>query len=44
MVRGASSLQYGPQFGGLLNYVTKRGPLDRPVAVEVTQRAGANGL
>jgi Fe(3+) dicitrate transport protein len=44
VVRGASSLQYGPQFGGLLNYVTKRGPLDRPVAVEVTQRAGANGL
>lgn len=44
VVRGAASLQYGPQFGGLLNYVTKRGPFDRAVAVEATQTGGANGL
>ncbi len=44
VVRGAASLQYGPQFGGLLNYVTKRGPADRAVAVEATQMGGANGL
>lgn len=44
IVRGAASLQYGPQFGGLLNYITKRGSADRKVAVEATQMSGANGL
>lgn len=44
VVRGAASLQYGPQFGGLLNYVTKRGSADHKVALEATQMSGANGL
>lgn len=44
VVRGAASLQYGPQFGGLLNYITKRGAADRKVALEATQMSGANGL
>lgn len=30
IVRGAASLQYGAQFGGLLNFVFKRGPQDKP--------------
>src|SRR5690606_26115464 len=30
IVRGAASLQYGTQFGGLLNFVFKRGPQDKP--------------
>lgn len=44
VVRGAASLQYGPQFGGLLNYVTKAPPADRPLAVEATLFAGSYGL
>ena len=44
VVRGAASLQYGPQFGGLLNYITKRGSADHKVALEATQMSGANGL
>ncbi len=30
VVRGAASLQYGTQFGGLLNFVFKKGPDDKP--------------
>ncbi len=30
VVRGASSLQFGPQFGGLVNYVVKQGSKDKP--------------
>ena len=26
IIRGAASLQYGPQFGGLVNFVMKEGP------------------
>lgn len=36
VVRGASSLQYGPQFGGMINFVFKEGPQDKNV--EVTTR------
>lgn len=36
VVRGAASLQYGTQFGGLLNFHLKRGPLDRKA--ELTSR------
>lgn len=28
IIRGAASLEYGPQFGGLLNFVMKEGPKD----------------
>ncbi len=28
VVRGAASLQYGPQFGGMLNYVLQKAPAD----------------
>ncbi len=31
VVRGAASLQYGTQFGGLLNFVMKKGPSDTPL-------------
>jgi len=36
LVRGAASLQYGTQFGGLLNFKMKRGAEDRRLAI--TQR------
>src|ERR1043165_1427367 len=29
VVRGAASLQYGPQFGGMLNYVLQKAPSDK---------------
>ena len=43
VVRGAASLQYGPQFGGLLNYVTKRAPTGKPLHVESSQLGGSFG-
>ena len=34
VIRGAASLQFGPQFGGLINFVMKDGVDDKKVAVE----------
>jgi Fe(3+) dicitrate transport protein len=39
ILRGASSLQYGTQFGGLINFKLKDGPADKPI--EFTSRATA---
>lgn len=44
IVRGAGSLQYGPQFGGLLNYVTKKSLGDKAISMESTQTIGSFGL
>lgn len=45
IVRGAGALQYGPQFGGLLNYILKDGSdIDKKVQAEVQQTAGSNAL
>ena len=44
LVRGAAGLQYGPQFGGMVNYVMKRGDPSRPVAGEIQQTVGSFGL
>ena len=44
LVRGAASLQYGTQFGGLLNFKLKEGPTDRKLAVVSEQTAGSHGL
>lgn len=41
VIRGESSLQFGPQFGGVINYVTKDGPLDKPLEFGVEQTAGS---
>ena len=43
LVRGGGSLQYGPQFGGLLNYVLKPAA-DKPFSVETQQSVGSYGL
>ncbi|WP_167899281.1 TonB-dependent receptor family protein [Wenyingzhuangia aestuarii] len=32
VIRGAASLQYGTQFGGLINFITKK-PVDKPIEV-----------
>ncbi len=44
VVRGAASLAYGPQFGGLLNYQIKKGNPSRPIAFETQQTVGSYGL
>lgn len=44
IVRGAASLQNGPQFGGLLNYVIKDRISDKPFSFETQQTAGSYGL
>ncbi len=44
VVRGAASLQYGSQFGGLLNYVFRQGPKDRKFSLNTQQTGGSFGL
>ena len=44
MVRGASSLQFGSQFGGLVNYVTKDAPLNKSFEFITSQTVGSFGL
>ena len=44
IVRGAASLQYGPQFGGLLNFVFKKGNEDKPFEFTTENTVGSFGL
>ncbi len=44
VVRGAASLQYGTQFGGMINFVMKKGPKDKPFALLSRQTVGSFGL
>jgi Fe(3+) dicitrate transport protein len=44
IVRGAGGLQYGPQFGGMVNYVIRKGAADRKISFETSQTAGSYGL
>lgn len=44
MVRGAASLQFGPQFGGLVNYVLKDAPADKPFEFTTSQTIGSFGM
>ena len=44
IVRGASGLQYGPQFGGLVNFVMKEGPEDKRFEFTTRQTGGSFGL
>lgn len=44
LVRGAASLQYGTQFGGLLNYQIKKGNSTKPIAFEQQITQGNYGL
>ncbi len=43
MVRGAASLQFGAQFGGLVNYVTRDAP-DKPFEFTTSQTMGSFGM
>ena len=44
LVRGAASLQYGSQFGGMLNFTFKEGPADRKLAITSRQNHRLMGL
>lgn len=45
VVRGQGSLQYGPQFGGLVNYILRNGSeINKPLQFETRQTFGSNGL
>ena len=44
IVRGAASLQYGTQFGGLLNFQFKKGNPDKKFELESRQTLGTYGL
>ncbi|MFT3680108.1 MAG: TonB-dependent receptor [Ferruginibacter sp.] len=41
IIRGAASLQYGPQFGGLVNFVMKEGPQNKPFEFVTRQTYGS---
>lgn len=44
IVRGAASLQYGTQFGGLLNFQFKRGNPDKKIELVSRQTGGSYGM
>lgn len=45
IVRGHGALQYGPQFGGLINYVLRNGSgIKKAVQAESNYTVGSNGL
>ncbi|WP_247236480.1 TonB-dependent receptor domain-containing protein [Telluribacter sp. SYSU D00476] len=44
IVRGAASLQYGTQFGGLLNFVMRKPVQDRKLELTVRQTGGSFGF
>jgi Fe(3+) dicitrate transport protein len=44
IIRGAASLQYGTQFGGLINFQLKKGPADKPFEITSRQTAGSFGF
>jgi Fe(3+) dicitrate transport protein len=44
LVRGTASLQYGAEFGGMLNYVIKEPDTTKPISVELINSVGSYGL
>ncbi len=44
IVRGAAALQYGPQVGGLINYILEKPIFDKKFGGEVQQTFGSFGL
>ncbi len=45
IVRGQGALQYGPQFGGLVNYILRNGSeINKKFEFETQQTIGSNGL
>lgn len=45
IIRGQGSLQYGPQFGGMVNYILRNGSeINKPVEFESQQTIGTAGM
>lgn len=45
VVRGQGSLQYGPQFGGMVNYILRNGSeINKPLELETQQTYGSKAL
>lgn len=45
IVRGQGALQYGPQFGGLVNYILRNGSdINKEIEIESQQTIGSNAL
>jgi Fe(3+) dicitrate transport protein len=44
LVRGSSALQFGPQFGGMMNYIMKDADPSRPLAIESEQTGGPHNF
>ncbi len=44
IIRGAASLQYGPQFGGMLNFRMKRGETDKKIGAHLEYTRGSFNL
>lgn len=44
LVRGSAALQFGSQFGGMMNFVLKEGDSTKPFSIQSEQTAGSNGL
>jgi Fe(3+) dicitrate transport protein len=45
VVRGQGALQYGPQFGGLVNYILRNGSdISKPFEFETQQSVGSNAM
>jgi Fe(3+) dicitrate transport protein len=43
-ISGESSLQFGPQFGGVINYVLKDAPTDKKIEFTTSETGGSFGL
>ena len=44
LVRGSSSLQFGPQFGGVIDYLLRDGTRDSALTVKMRETGGSFGL
>lgn len=44
VIRGAAALQFGPQFGGVVNYIMKSADKTKPFAIESQQIVGSNNM
>jgi Fe(3+) dicitrate transport protein len=44
IIKGAATIQYGPQLGGMINYVIKEGSKEKPFDCSTMLTAGSNGL
>lgn len=45
IIKGAGALQFGPQFGGMINYIMRDGKFEtKPISIQTAQTIGSFGL